>query len=238
MPFWYNVASEGSKFNSVACTDWNQINSMVTFDEVAVKSDDEFYYFFGWASNVTDVIKVGEKNFNWEPQLLTLKIARKNYQKYDRNLKKKVDAEQSTVEKLICKLVETYDLSKVYKTAIQVQNSNLVKMLADGVDTVGNPMSKELYDQMSGSYLTMTEVLQPIHIKPDELQLPSKGNWGGSKGGQSESERLADRMLFINQQVKLAFPGIEISSVADICATLESTPGMAVLWDIISQLIK
>ncbi len=238
MPFWYNAASEGSEFNSLACTDWNQINSMIQFDELGVKSDDEFHHLFGWATSATDVIKVGEKDFKWTPQLVTIKIARKNYQKYDRVAKKKVDAEQSTIEKLLCKLLESYDLSKVYKASVQFQHSNIVKMLVDGVDTMGNPMPDMVFDSMSSSYLSMEDVAEPGHIKLDKLQLPSKTNWGGGSKGQTEYERLNDRIKFATEQIKLAYPTLEIASVVDISNALEAVPGMASVWDITSQLMK
>jgi hypothetical protein len=238
MPFWYNAASEGSKFNSLACTDWNQVNSMVQFDELAVKSDEEFHHLFGHANSATDVIKVGEKDFKWIPQLVTIKIARKNYQKYDRVAKKKVDAEQSTIEKLICKLLESYDLSKVWKANIQFQHSNIVQMLVDGVDTMGKPMPDMVFDSMSSSYLSMSEVTEPQHIKPDELQLPKAGNWSGGKASQTEYEKISDRMKFATEQIKLAFPTVEATSVFDIANSLEKVPGLASVWDIITQFFK
>lgn len=238
MPFWYNAAEGESKFNSLVCSDWNQINSMIQFDELGVKSDDEFHHLFGYASSATDVIKIGERDFKFTPQLLTVKIARKNYQKYDRTAKKRVDAAQSTIEKLICKLLESYDLSKVYKASVQLQQSNIVQMLVDGVDTMGKPMPDMVFDSMSSSYLSMTEVEQPEHIKPDELQLPSKGNWGGGSKAQSEYERLSDRLKFVSEQIKAAYPALEIASAHDIANALETTPGIASVWDITCQLIK
>ncbi|TWH55512.1 hypothetical protein [Dulcicalothrix desertica] len=42
MPFWYNTPSEGSEYSNLACTDFAGLNSLIKFDEVAFKSDDDF----------------------------------------------------------------------------------------------------------------------------------------------------------------------------------------------------
>ncbi|WP_201800715.1 hypothetical protein, partial [Dulcicalothrix desertica] len=83
MPFWYNTPSEGSEYSNLACTDFAGLNSLIKFDEVAFKSDDDFNYVFGYASDASDLIKVGDRDFKFTPQLITFKLAKKNYQKYD-----------------------------------------------------------------------------------------------------------------------------------------------------------
>jgi hypothetical protein len=239
MPFWYNEKAEGSKFNSVACTDWATLNSNLNFDELAVKSDDEFHHLFGWCVSATDIIKMGEKNFKWEPQLLTFKIARKNYEKYDRTLKKRVPAEQSSTEKMFCKLLESLNLEKVYKAKLSLQYNNIVEMVLTEKDGSGQVLPESMVSVLAANFLVVSEVSEPEHIKLDELTLPAKGNWsGGGSKGQTEYEKLNDRFKFISEQITLAYPTAEIKSAWDIAHSLEAIPGMAGLWNILEQIIK
>lgn len=239
MPFWYNTPSEGSEFSNLACTDFAALNSIINFEEVAIKSDDNFNYVFGFANNASDLIKVGDKDFKFTPQLITFKLAKKNYQKYDVKTKAKVDVEQSLIEKLMCQLLDELEASKVYRGTMQLQTSGIVKMLVENVDTQGKELPGVVRESMSSSYLSVVEVLEPKHIKIDALKLPEKKPWGGSGAKeQTEYEKLTDRLKFVAEQLKLEYPSKDIKSISDIHLLTSLEPSASLTLQMCISLMK
>ena len=195
MPFWYSVPSEGSEYSNLACTDFAGLNSSIKFEEVAFKSDDDFNYVFGYASDASDLIKVGDRDFKFTPQLITFKLAKKNYQKYDVKTKSKVDVEQSMIEKLMCQLLDELDFGNVYTGSMLIQTSNIITMLVTGKQLDGSPLPDGVKESMVNTYLSLKEIDEPKHIKVDALKLPEKKLWGsGGAKAQSELEKLTDRL--------------------------------------------
>ncbi|BDA70212.1 hypothetical protein CAL7716_043780 [Calothrix sp. PCC 7716] len=239
MPFWYNTPSEGSEYSNLACTDFANLNSLIKFDEVAFKSDDDFIYVFGYASDASDLIKVGDKDFKFTPQLITFKLAKKNYQKYDVKTKAKVDVEQSMIEKLMCQLLGELDFSDVYTGTMQLQTSNIINMLVTGKQLNGEPLPDVVKESMVSSYLSLKEIDEPKHIKVDALKLPEKKSWGGNGAkAQSELEKINDRLTFICNQLKVDYPSREFKSLSDIIVTLTMEPEAQKILDMATMLFS
>lgn len=239
MPFWYNTPSEGSEYSNLACTDFATLNSIINFEEVGIKADDDFNYVFGYASNASDLIKVGDKDFKFTPQLITFKIAKKNYQKYDVKTKSKVDIEQSLIEKLMCQLISELDANKVYRGTMQLQTSGIVKMLVENTDTQGKELPGVVRESMINSYLSLVEVFEPKYIKIDALKLPEKKSWGnGSAKLQTEYEKLTDRLKFITEQLKVEYPSQNLVSLSDIHLLTQLEPAANLTIELALKLIR
>jgi hypothetical protein len=242
MPYWYNDVKEGEKFATPGQPKWEELNSAVTASECVVRNDEAYYYLFGWITSITDIKKYGNNDWKFEPQLMMLKFAKKDYEQYDKVSKKKVEVKQHTIEKLACKVFSTLDENIVYKSAMTLQSSNIVKMLVDGVDTLGNPMSDMMYNSMLASYFHFVPILGiPEKLAEIEIKIPSKQSssfgFGGSKG-QAEIEILNDRLKFAIEQLSVACPGMKITSLSDIAVGLVTYKDAPATWDLIIQLIK
>ncbi len=215
MPFWYNSPNKDSKFSSLACSDWSSLNSRLDFKEFAIKEDDTFYWLFGFANNVTDVVFVkGGRDWKFEPQLVTLKIAKKDYDKWDSNEKKTVPVLRTKFEAFWCRVFEDLDKEKVYSGRLTFQDIPQLEMVLSGI-AYGEPMTEQTRRTTVLSMCQVIAVEVPEIIKPEELTLPVKGLWN-KPSGQSEYERLGDRFRFTCEQLKVVFPNKEINSIADI----------------------
>ena len=226
MVFWYNPPKD-SKFASLNCSDWKQVNSKIEFDELRFCSSDEFYYIYARCSKFSGVQKMGEKDFTidskTEPVFLTFKVARKDYDKWDYKEKKQVPTEQSRLEKWICKIVDGLDPTKAYTGKLDLQDSNILDIYLSGLDTGGNPIDENLLKTMQATSVSL-EPIEPTHISDDEVKLPvdnkTKGSFGGSKG-QTELERLNDRLAFMCQQVCKIDESITVSNLFELCKILD-----------------
>jgi hypothetical protein len=243
MPYWYNEPGKDEKFATVVTSNYEELNSQVEFSEITSRKDDDFSYLFGWITKITDTKKYGNNDWKFEPQLLMLKFARKNYEKWDSKQKKKVPTEQHPIEKLTCQAVDTLDETKVYSGKMLLQNGNIINMLLTKSDAGNTPMSDEMYNMMLSSYFSFTEIESCEHLPVDEIKLPAKS--GGGYGGygaksQSEYDKLTDRVKFAVEQLKLAIPdkAEHVNNLKDIYALmLESNADIAGMWDLITQIM-
>lgn len=239
MPFWYNTPSEGSEYSNLACTDYAVLNSLIKFEEVAFKFDDDFNYVFGYASDASDLIKVGDRDFKFTPQLITFKLAKKDYQKYDVKTKSKVDVQQSMIEKLMCQLLGELDFGSVYAGTMQLQTSSIINMLVTGKQLNGDPLPDAVKESMVSSYLSLKEIDEPKHIKVDALKLPEKKQWsGGGVKAQSEHEKLTDRLKFITEQLKIEYPSQNLVSLSDIHLLTQLEPTANLTIELALKLIR
>jgi hypothetical protein len=214
MPLWYNPPFKDSKFASVACSDWESVNSRFDFEELVIKSNDDFYYLFGQVVAITDLKYVkGEKDWKFEPQLIQFKIARKDYEKYDYQEKKRVPTKQSIVERFYCKCIEDLNLAdgRVYKGKIFVSSIPQIEMV------VRDQLTPEMVAMTIKSMCDLLVVETSQFIKLEELRLPEKSAGGYGKT-QSESERLNEQVSFIVSQCKLLVPELQINSIVDLYA--------------------
>lgn len=209
MPIWYNEAKDGNSFNSASVTDWNSVNAVITFDELAVRSDDTFYYLFMYANTFTDLLNVGQKNWEYKPSLMQIKIAKaEKYQKYDSKEKKNVEASQSYCEKLVCTQLQNLEESKFYSGKITLRSGEQVIGLVTGVHpSDGKPIPNDIKNYLLNEYFKFEEIAEASHLKVDDLKVPAKKSYSGSSA-QTELSRIQDREKYIYGVLKQVFPTI------------------------------
>lgn len=243
MTYWYNEVGKDEKYAVINAGKMDEMNSSIEASEVVVRKDDTFYYLFGQFNKMTDIKKYGNNDWRFEPQLAQIKFAHKNYEKYDKVKKSNIAIEQHNIEKLASKILSTLDESIVYKAILNIQDSNIVKMLVEEKDATGNPIAPQTYSSLLISYFYFVPVLdEPQYIDIGAIKLPVKntGNGWGSGGSkaQSEYDKLNDRVKFIIEQTKLAYPDSNVSNVMDVTNMLLTTKDYAGFWDILGQIIR
>jgi hypothetical protein len=211
MAGFYNAPKDGEKFSTIAFMDWNQINSTIDFEEFRFCSNDEYYYVFGVCNSVTDVIKSGDKDWRMpKGEKLMLKIARKPVKR-----KKDTPEVHYEVEKLMVMQLEKIDPTKAYAGQITLQQNGFVSMIVSGLDPAGKPVPQEQVDAFSSGFFSVTE--KEIELIQDADMIIPKGWSGfGGKAGQTELEKLGDRLTFIRNQIAAAGYDYQIKSVLDL----------------------
>jgi len=209
MPIWYNEAKDGNSFNSASVTDWNSVNAVITFDELAVRSDDTFYYLFMYANTFTDLLNVGQKNWEYKPSLIQLKIAKaEKYQKYDSKEKKNVETNQSYCEKLVCIQLQNLEESKFYSGKITLRSGEQVIGLVSGIHPGdGKPIPDDIKNYLLNEYFKFEEITEPLHLKADDLKAPTKKSYSGSSA-QTELAKIQDREKYILSIIRRVFPNL------------------------------
>lgn len=200
MPFWYNKKDE-EKVATLSCTNWEEVNSKVTYEELGYMSDDDFYYLIGLTSKFTDCKKRGENDFSLTDEITRVKVARRNYTKKDWNTKKDVQVKQSRVEKWVCKILDSLDADKRYKGFIDLQDGNYLDNLLSEKDSDGKELPSGFLETMSSSYRQLNETPES-KITSDLLEVPKYKSFGGYSKGQSEKEKLEDRQAYMLEACK------------------------------------
>lgn len=226
--FYYNEKKDGEKFASIGCADWETANSTIEFSEAVFLSDEEFYYFFGYALSFSDCQKIGDKNWKWSPQLVTFKIAKKNYKgrKYDKDTGKwsDVDKEQSVGEKVVCKILESTEDDKFYKGKLQLTTDPSGKAIATGLGDDGKPVPSEMLAMLLAYRGTVTEIPESKHFKLEDVKLPDKkGGFNRGSSGQKEIERLGDKLQFICNQLSEAGIVLEKCNMGEIYKSMQGS---------------
>lgn len=214
MPVWYNPAVAPEKFSNIAITDFSNINSTIEFEELGIKSDDEFYYLFAYANKVTDILFTkGGKEWSYTPQLVKLKIARKDTEKTDWQTKQKVAVPQSTVEKFYCKVIDDLDLECIYSGSLRLQSIPQIEMVVTG-SAYGEPLSDEMIKMTILSMCQFLKIEETKHLNLDDLKLPTKTAY--SRSSQTEYNKLEDRIKFILANLKLLHPDKQLDTITDL----------------------
>jgi len=232
---WYNAPKDGAVYASMTVSDWNAVATKLTFSEMAFKKDSEFIHLFCYLTEQPkDLVNVDNKQWKFEPQLLSFKIAcASTYQKWNSKEKKKVACEQSQVEKLYSRAFESLEEGKVYSGFMALESGGTTSMLATGQKPDGSAIPQEFIDMMASSTYSFKPVETPQFVKVEDLKLPEKsGNgWSGGGKGQTELEKLADRELFL---CAAAFKITEEKLVVTSLAKLMSEP----IWEDIDFKLK
>lgn len=175
----------------------------ITLSEAVAKdSGDKFLTIYGWAElPLVGVDKFGDMNWVFEPQLVKFKVPKLSYETEWQGKKTKVD--QSPGMKAAIHLITLHGFDKPFSAlfdfgmALPVANS-----IVSGKNDKGNDLTAmEL--EMIGSYFIKLEPLDKLtKLEGIEIKEQGKnGGYGGSKG-QKESEKLEDRLAFLETQLK------------------------------------
>ncbi|MEH2172194.1 hypothetical protein [Nostoc sp.] len=241
--FYYIEPKKDDKFALVGNTDWTQAYSIFEFAELGFCSDDTFYHLFAYATGFTGINKFSEKNWKFEPQLIKMKVARKNYQKEDKE-KNKVDVAQSRLEKWICWLLDSMDSSLIYSGFIKLQDDAMCDIFISGIGISGEQIDPTTLNQMLKMSAIFNPVAEPQYIKPEDVQLPkgfsNKGGYSG-KPAQTELERLRDRLAFVCEQINKmddSIPVENLAQLADVLSIAKNKEEVQVVFDLCTSLMS
>lgn len=218
MTLFYNEPKD-SKFATVAITDWTAVNSNVDFDELRFASNDEFYFVYMHATKFTDVIKIGDKDWKWTPQLVMIEVARKDVEKWNPKEKKKILTAQSSTEKLVCKMLDDLDSTLCYKGTMVLQESNFNLAILTGKDAQGKDIPEAMIEMLLAPLFNFDLVEESSLIPVDDVKVKERKAWSGGKAGQTELEKLNDRFTFIKEQLKLNGYQHDITSIGDLVSS-------------------
>lgn len=216
MAVFFNAPKDGSKFSSAWIKDWENINSNIEFDALRFTSDDDYYYVYMFAKKFTDLLNLSDKNWKFEPQLMAMQIQRKDVEKWSSKESKKIPSVQSLPEKLVCRFLDKCDASKTYKGFLALQNNGFVNTALTGIDPSGKPVPEALIEQIFSGFGNLEEAESDL-IADDDVKAPVKKSWSGGSKGQSELEKLNDRLSFISAQIKASGYNYEVKCALDIC---------------------
>ncbi|MBH8553404.1 hypothetical protein I8751_13670 [Nostocaceae cyanobacterium CENA357] len=238
---YYIEKKEGDKFALVGCSEWSEANSVISFDELGFCQDDGFYHCFAYATKVTEIGCFGDKNWKFEPQLVKFKLAKKDYQKEDKQ-KNKVDVKQSRLERWLCDLFNGLEEGVIYKGFINLKDDPYCDLFITKIDPKGQPIPEPLLKQMLSMSVDIEPVETPEHIKPEDIKAPNgKGSWGkggyGGKPGQTEIEKLTDRMSFICSQVNAMNEGIPVENLAQLADVLSGAENKKAIREVLDLCI-
>lgn len=192
MGFWYNKKDD-EKIANLSSTNWHECNSKFEFNELGFTSDDGFYLVVANAIKFSDVNKMGEKDFTLDEQLIKFKVARKDYTKRDFKTKQDIQVVQSRTEKWLCQVLEELDATKRYKGFLHMQDGNFLDNFLTGKDMDGKDILPETLSWMKSSYQLLEEV-EVDKVVNELLTMPAAKSYGGFSKGQSEKEKLNDRL--------------------------------------------
>ncbi|QLE54826.1 hypothetical protein [Nostoc sp. TCL26-01] len=243
--FWYIEPKGDNKYASVGCSDWHDANSKIEFSELGFCQDDDFYHVFAYATKFSEIQVFNDKNWKFEPQLVKFKVAKKDYQKEDRE-KNKVDVKQSRLERWLCHLFNGLEEGVIYSGFINLKDDPYCDLFTKGVDFDGNPIDPLVLTQMLKMSVVIKPVESPEQIKPEDIKAPnsksgfSKGGYSG-KPAQTELEKLSDRLSFVCSQVNAMGEGVPVENLAqlaDILATAANKKAIQEVFTLCTALIS
>ncbi|WP_375501671.1 hypothetical protein [uncultured Nostoc sp.] len=236
--FYYIEPKKDDKYALVGNTDWANAYSMLEFTELGFCKDDDFYHLFAYAKKFTEINKYGDNNWKFEPQLIKMKVARKDYQKENKD-KVKTDVKQSRLEKWICFMLDKLDDNQFYSGFISLKDDSMCETFITGLGMRGENIDAAVLAQMMSMSVSLLPLLEPpIHISTEDVQAPNyknKGSGGfGGKPVQTEKEKLQDRLAFICEQVNKLSDGIPVENFAQLVDVIEASENPQGIKEIIN----
>jgi hypothetical protein len=227
MTFWYNPSSQGG-FASASCTKWNEVNSKIVFEEFGIKEDDSFFYIYGYAKSFTNCKSFKDNNWVFEPQNISIRLAKKDYTKSYQD--KITEVKQSSIEKFAVDALASWDKSRLYTGNVYFQSLQQYDWYVEGTL---EPAMKSAF--IAGMFHTSPLDKEPQHIKLDDFVPVASGvssifNKGSGGRGQTEYEKLKDRQQFFLDFFKSAFPDEKVETIADLIR-LEEKPNY---WSVVN----
>lgn len=158
-------------------------------------------------------ISAGKKPDNWKSgHLVYMALNKTKYRHWDLKESKAIDREPTLQERVFVKHFETLDPEKTYSGYI-VFNSMpaMLEQIEKGLLTL---------EQLQ--MVVLSEVVEP-KLLPETLPTPKNGgkSWGGSKG-QSELEKLNDRLSFVKSQLGL---DVEVKTMLELIKFVDAVKG-------------
>ncbi|MFN6484539.1 MULTISPECIES: hypothetical protein [unclassified Nostoc] len=224
--FFYIEPKQNDKYALVGCTDWTNAYSNFEFSELGFCKDDDFYHLFAYATRFTEINKFGDNNWKFEPQLIKMKVARRDYQKENKD-KVKLDVKQSRLEKWLCFMFDKLEEEQFYSGFLSLKDDLMCETFVTGLGMRGEVIDPGVLAQMMSMSASLSPLLEaPVHISAEDVQPPNyKGKSGGygGKPAQTEKEKLQDRLTFICEQVNKFSDGIQVENFAQLIDVIEAS---------------
>jgi hypothetical protein len=203
MALWYSEpkdfkgnASEMAPFGQLSNMEPETINVRLIASEATFRETDTAWVMYGVFDSVNE--KVGSKVEFVAGTLFYFEIHKGDWEKNKKDGEKwvKVPVAQTAMEKFYCEVFEERKellTENYYKVVLNLQNNEMLF-------TMHNAGTVNLHTIEPAFY--SFEKVEPNKLKDvaiPELKAKGKGGWGGSKG-QTEAEKLNDRLTFLEQQ--------------------------------------
>lgn len=196
MTVWLNEAKGDSKFAVLTLDD----TAKVVWSEACIRSSENYIQVYGWVDNCSNVTKMGDSKYVFQPQLASFKLTRKDYEiEYNGKKSAKKATPASTY---YCELLESKVADGYCKGFIDLSIPDvMVNSLISGKDPSGKELTPEVSEFMLNNYFAA------IAVGVDKLKdvpIP-EGNGGkktfGKGGGYSQSklDQLRDTLTFIDE---------------------------------------
>lgn len=189
---------DGSLFSTIS-GNLAEYTGKITFSEAKFQKIQDGYQIYCHATTATQLEKFGDKNWKWEPLLLTFAIHDKEWQRSTKanGEFQKVATKPQTVEVYLCQLFDSnpalyQDPSKAFKGHFRFEAFG-ANLLITGKDANDEPVPDTLLEWIRKETCTLEEVA------PNLIQtLPAAGKkpWGGGTSTQTMKGQLLDKWDF------------------------------------------
>lgn len=229
MSFIFNAPENGAKFATLnpnyAKSDWSWLTLAATleFSEFRFTSNDDFYFIFANATKLTDFKNFADLKAPWSECLVTFQVARKDYEQYQKAAGGKVTVKQSRLEKVVCMLLAGLDPAVCYSGELCLMDTSTLDNIVSGLDKKGVQMSEEKIAGLLETIGTFEIVEAPEKITDADVGVPAQKNGSGSYSkGQTELEKLNDRLKFLSIHIKVVMPDVAITNVSELTQVLKN----------------
>ncbi len=246
MSIWFNVPKKDSVFATLGYSDWKGLNSRIEFSEAIIRKETNGYSVFCYATNVSDCKMFSNKDWVFQPCLVSLRFYATAYEKTqkdkDTGKYSQVKTEPFPTEIYLCKEFDKIDTVTCYKGEIILYDDekslNVLSAYQDGQSTdpvMVSFLQKYYYTLMPNGEL---DKLKGVEL-PDDASSSNNKNYGGSGGSktQLEAERLKERFEFT--KFCLGDYGKDASTVVQMAIELQelktSLPGV---YETVIQLME
>lgn len=204
MPLWYNPPKGDSKFATLGGS-LGDARSPIQFAEARIIKDGEVYILFGFAESIGDIQQMGEKSWKFTPQLVQVNLHSQPYTKKSRKGNDWVSEQvhPTLIEKfLVSEFEANPDLflgSVPFKGLINLENNiPLLTSLVYGKGSDGKELPEAARFYLKASFIAVepTEAQQLT-----EAPVADKKGFAGGMRGQTEAERLAEKMAFLKREL-------------------------------------
>lgn len=220
MTFYFTPAKEEGGYASVSTSKWKEANSKVTFQEFNVTETDSAFFLSGWATAFTDIKNFRDQNWQFQPCLVALKIAKKDYSRTFNGETKHF--QQSGIEKVICEELTKWDKALAYAGTLALMH----------MDTYEPEEWANVDDVMKQALMSSMLKVKPIvgelqYIGSKKFEAPTidnKDERGSGRASVSEYDKLKSREKYLLEIFREQYPDEKIEKLCDLVVITEK-PG-------------
>ena len=218
MAFFLDEPKDGEKFSSIRPIKWTEVSTVLSFDELRVASSDGKHRLFMVLNKDIKALAKDASGKSSPVEKTTGVLLQLDSKRKPTTWQGKT-TEVSRMEAFLNSQIDKLDNSKSYKGSIALQDSPMLEMLISGTDATGQPIEPG-FAATAWAMIWNLQETEPNLIKPEDCTAPKggSGSWGGSKG-QTELEKLNDRLEFFRIQVAKVDPDYKVDSPFDLTET-------------------